>query len=56
MFLIKETVRIGVDFDRKRLHVATKIPFIRPLFFKIFSKMTGIMFNGYAGFEVMENE
>lgn len=32
MLLIEETVRIGVDFDRKRLHVATKIPFIRPLF------------------------
>lgn len=56
MLLIEETVRIGVDFDRKRLHVATKIPFIRPLFFKIFFKMTGSMFNGYAGFETIKNE
>lgn len=56
MFLIKETVRIGVEPDRKRLHFAIKMPFIRPLFFKIFSKMTGSMFNGYAGFEAKEIE
>lgn len=30
--LIEDTVRIGVEPDRKRLHAATKIPFIRPLF------------------------
>ena len=33
--LIEESVRIGVEPDRKRLHAVTKIPFIRPLFFKI---------------------
>lgn len=33
---IEESVRIGVEPDRKRLHIATKIPFVRTLFFKIF--------------------
>lgn len=28
--LIEESVRIGVEPDRKRLHIATKIPFFRP--------------------------
>ena len=45
--LIEESVRIGVEPDRKRLHIATKIPFIRPLFFKIFHKMIGTMFSGF---------
>ena len=54
--LIEESVRIGVEPDRKRLHAATKIPFIRPLFFKIFNKMVGTMFNGDAGFKFEENE
>ena len=53
---IEEAVRIGVDFDRKRLHVATKKPFIRPLSLKILSKMTCSMYNGYAGFEAKEIE
>ena len=54
--LIEESVRIGVEPDRKRLHIATKLPFIRPLFFKIFHKMIGTMFNGDAGFKFTEIE
>ena len=54
--LIEESVRIGVEPDRKRLHIATKFPFIRPLFFKIFHKMIGTMFNGDAGFKFKEIE
>lgn len=54
--LIEDAVRIGVEPDRKRLHAATKIPFIRPLFFKIFHKMIGSMFNKDAGFEFKEIE
>lgn len=54
--LIEEAVRIGVEPDRKRLHIATKIPFIRPLFFKIFRGMIGTMFNGDAGFRFEEIE
>lgn len=54
--LIEESVRIGVEPDRKRLHIATKIPFFRPLFFKIFHKMIGTMFNKDAGFEFKEIE
>lgn len=54
--LIEESVRIGVEPDRKRLHAATKLPFIRPLFFKIFQKMIGTMFNGDAGFKFKEIE
>ncbi len=52
--LIEESVRIGVEPDRKRLHAATKLPFVRPLFFKIFHKMGGTMFNGDAGFKFEE--
>lgn len=54
--LIEESVRIGVEPDRKRLHIATKIPFVSPLFFKIFHKMIGTMFNGDAGFKFAEIE
>ena len=54
--LIEESVRIGVEPDRKRLHMATKIPFIRPLFLKIFHKMIGTAFNGEAGFRFEEIE
>ena len=54
--LIEDAVRIGVEPDRKRLHIATKIPFIRPLFFKIFRGMIGTMFNGDAGFRFEEIE
>ena len=54
--LIEESVRIGVEPDRKRLHIATKNPFVRPLFFKIFHKMIGTMFNGDAGFKFAEIE
>ena len=54
--LIEESVRIGVEPDRKRLHAVTKIPFIRPLFFKIFPRMIDTMFNGEAGFKAAEFE
>lgn len=54
--LIEESVRIGVEPDRNRLHIVTKFPFIRPLFFKIFHKMIGTMFNGDAGFKFKEIE
>ena len=54
--LIEESVRIGVEPDRNRLHIATKLPFIRPLFFKFFHKMIGTMFNGDAGFKFEEIE
>jgi len=54
--LIEEAVRIGVEPDRKRLNAATRIPFIRPLFFKTFRKMIGTMFNGDAGFKFAEIE
>ena len=54
--LIEEAVRTGVEPDRKRLHAATKLPFIRPLFFKIFRGLVGTMFNGAAGFRFEEKE
>ena len=54
--LIEESVRIGVEPDRKRLHAVTKLPFLRPLFFKIFHRMIGTMFNGDAGFRFAELE
>lgn len=54
--LIEEAVRTGVEPDQKRLHMATKIPFVRPLFFQIFHKMIGAMFNGDAGFKFTEME
>lgn len=54
--LIEKSVIIGVEPDRKRLHIATEIPFFRPLFFKIFHKLIGTMFNGDAGFKFKEIE
>ena len=54
--LIEESVRIGVEPDKKRLNAVTKIPFIRPLFFKIFPKMIDIMFNEKTGFKTKELE
>lgn len=54
--LLDEAVKIGVEPDRKRLHAVTKVPFIRPLFFKIFPKMIGSMFNEEAGFKTAEFE
>lgn len=54
--LINESVRIGVTPDWRHLHLVTKIPFIRPLFFKIFHKMLNTMFNEEAGFEFKEIE
>ena len=54
--LIEEAVRIGVEPDRKRLNAATKIPFIRTLFFKIFPRMIDIMFNETVGFKTTEIE
>ena len=52
--LINESVRIGVTPDRRHLHLVTKIPFIRPLFFKIFHNMLNTMFDEKAGFEFKE--
>lgn len=54
--LIEESVRIGVEPDRKRLHAVTKLPFIRPLFFKVFHRMIGTMFSADAGFKFKELE
>ena len=54
--LIEESVRIGVEPDRKRLNVLTKIPFIRPLFFKIFPKMIDNIYNEESGFKTKEFE
>ena len=54
--LIEESVRIGVEPDRKRLNIVTKIPFMRPLFFKIFPKMIDTMFNEEVGFKTKEFE
>ena len=54
--LIEESVRAGVEPDRKRLNTVTKLSFIRPLFFKIFPKMIDTMFNGEAGFKATEIE
>ena len=54
--LIEESVRIGVEPDRKRLHAVTKLPFIRPLFFQIFPKMIRTMFNEESGFKAEELE
>ena len=54
--LIEESVKIGVEPDRKRLHTMTKLPFIRPLFFQIFPRMIHTMFNEEAGFRAAELE
>lgn len=54
--LIEESVKIGVEPDRKRLHAVTKIPFMRPLFLKVFHKLINIMFNEEAGFKARELE
>ena len=54
--LLEEAVKIGVEPDRKRLHIATKLPFVRPLFFKIFHKLINTMFNEEAGFKTKEYE
>lgn len=53
---IEESVRKDVEPDRKRLYITTKIPFVRPLFFKIFHRMIGIMFSGDASFKFAEIE
>ena len=54
--LIEEAVRIGVEPDRKRLNAVTRLPFIRSLFFKVFPRMIGIMFNEEVGFKTAELE
>lgn len=54
--LLEEAVRIGVEPDRKRLNTVTKIPFVRPLFFRIFPMLIHTMFNGEAGFQAAEKE
>lgn len=53
--LMEESVRIGVEPDRKRLRAVTKLPFIRPLFFKIFRKMIGTMFKRRCGLQICRN-
>lgn len=54
--LINESVRIGVTPDWRHLHLVTKIPFISPLFFKIFHNMLNTMFDEKTGFEFKEIE
>ncbi len=54
--LIEDAVRIGVEPDRKRLNWATKIPFVRPLFFKIFPWLMNTLFNEESGFKTAELE
>ena len=54
--LIEESVRIGVEPDRKRLHAVTKIPFVRSLFFKVFRGLIHTMFNEEAGVKTREFE
>ena len=54
--LLEETVTTGVESDRKCLHAVTKVPFIRPLFFKIFPALIGIIFNEEVGFKTHEWE
>lgn len=54
--LIEESIRIGVEPDRKRLHAVTKIPFVRPLFFKVFRGLIHTMFNEEAGVKTREFE
>ena len=54
--LLEEAVRIGVEPDRKRLHLATKLPFVRPLFFRIFPMLIHTLFNEEAGFKTEEHE
>ena len=54
--LIEEAVKIGVEPDRKRLNILTKLPFIRSLFFKISPKIINVMFNEEAGFKTREIE
>ena len=49
--LIEKSVTAGVEPDRRRLHALTKIPFIRPLFFKICPMMVSALFNEKAGFK-----
>lgn len=54
--MLEEAVTTGVEPDRKRLHAVTKVPFIRPLFFKIFPLMIASMFNEEVGFQTHEWE
>lgn len=54
--LTEKSVVIGVEPDRKRLNIATKIPFMRPLFIRFFPKMIDTMFNEEVGFKTKEYE
>ena len=54
--LMEEAVKFGVEPDRKRLHTVTKLPFVRPLFFRVFRRMIQTMFNEEAGFRAQERE
>lgn len=46
----------GLPKKEKIYNAVTKIPFIRPLFFKIFPGMIHTMFNEEAGFKTKEYE
>ena len=54
--LIEDSVKVGVEPDRKRLHRITKLPFLRPLFFRVFPWMIHTMLGGEAGFKASEIE
>ena len=56
LHLLEEAVRVGVEPDRKRLHAVTKLPFVRPLFFRVFPFLIHTMFNEEAGFKTQEWE
>lgn len=56
LHLIEESVKLGVEPDRRRLHAVTKVPFLRPLFFKLFPAMINTMFNEEVGFRTAEFE
>ena len=49
--LFMEAIRIGVEPDMKRLRWLTKVPFMRSLFLRVFSRMLSISFNEEAGFQ-----
>ena len=49
--LFMEAIRIGVEPDMRRLHKLTKLPFMRSLFLRLFSKMLSTSFNEEAGFQ-----
>lgn len=56
LHLIEESIKLGVEPDRRRLYAVTKVPFLRPLFFKLFPAMINTMFNEEVGFRAAEFE